>query len=83
MEDLPTHIKIKILQYIPRRVHPVATIFKNALERHGNDMDRWLDLDYCDSCGEPCNDAYLCWICDYPELKYTKIYPAGTINRFD
>jgi hypothetical protein len=30
MEQLPNHIKIKILNYIPRRIHPCSIMVKTA-----------------------------------------------------
>ena len=80
MEDLPNHIKIKILQYIPRRVQPVAIIFKTAFNMYDNDMEWWFDLDYCEFCGEQCNEESFCWQCDYPEKKYPKMYPSRTMR---
>jgi hypothetical protein len=70
MDNLPNHIKVKVLQYIPRRVHPVATIMKNAFEKYGSDLYHWGEIDYCECCGEHCNDAGFCWICDYKHRGY-------------
>ena len=44
MEQLPTHIKINILSFIPRRVHPSAIIMRKAINecvRHWTEVHRF------------------------------------------
>ena len=44
MEQLPTNIKINILSFIPRRVHPTSVIMKretDACVRHWTDVMRF------------------------------------------
>ena len=46
MEQLPTHIKINILNYVPRRIHPCSLMIKQLLVEYSwNRKDRIIVRD--------------------------------------
>jgi len=56
MELLSNEIKIQILNYIPRKVHPVSILFKDELKRGRYRFISLFEGDYCECCGEPIHE---------------------------
>ena len=59
MEQLSNELKIKIMNFIPRRIHPVAVMVKDAIKEaeevffEEENLIEYIRLgQYCDCCGD-------------------------------
>ena len=79
MQELPNHIWLNIIGYLPRRINPVSVFFKDAMSKAKEDIydEFQLSMKYClrsdkmkyrmfpDCCGQFYNDCgCVCRTCD-------------------